>query len=218
MKTSVIIPVLLLVAGCSALSKPYPDKNLHALRLGDPPAGQVSAPSALLKVDRVRIAEPYDGTTFIYQTGDSSFTSDYYNGFIAPPARLITGELSSFLGKCGLFKTVLGGDSSADYQLTLETNVISMYGDYRQGQKPQAVIAARFFVLDETKGHYDVVFDKTYSQTTPIDQKGSDALVKAWESGWTNLLTELTKDLSGASAVMNVGAKPATEESAMRHE
>jgi uncharacterized lipoprotein YmbA len=201
------VVVALLLAGCGSLSKPYPEKTLHAIHIGDP-ASDSSAPTTspsklVLRVDRVTIAEPFDATTFIYQVGDSTYKSDYYNGFIAPPSRLLAGEIGNFLSKSGLFASVFGDESTADYQLSLEANVTTLCGDYRDASKPKADIAVRFFLIDQTHGRYTVVFDKTYSQSTPIEGQGPDGLVKGWESGWTQILTQLTSDLRGTPVVMN---------------
>ena len=208
MKTTtaaITLLVLALLAGCGSLAKPYPDKTLHAIHVGDPPtpAGSAAVSPMVLRVDRVVVAEPYDATLFVYQVGESSFKSDYYNGFIALPSRLLTGEVNSFLAKSGLFKTVLLAESAADYQLSLETNVTSMYGDYRDGHPPAAVLAARFFVVDQAKGSFTVIFDKTYTQSTPIEGQGPEALVKAYETAWTALLTQLAGDLRNTTVVMN---------------
>ena len=206
-KKLALVIVALLLTGCGSLSRPYPEKTLHAIHIGDPASGaseSTTSPSKLvLRVDRVSIAEPFDGMTFIYQVGDSTYKSDYYNGFVAPPSRLLAGEIGTFLAKSGLFATVLTGESTADYQLSLEANVSCLCGDYREASNPKAVIAARFFVIDQTHGRYAVIFDKTYFQSTPFDGKGPDALVKAWESGWTQILTQLTSDLRGTPVVMS---------------
>lgn len=203
---TLLITFLALLAGCSSLKRPFPDKTLHAIRIGDPSASatsQASRSKMILRVDRVVVAEPYDGTPFVYQVGDSTYESDYYNGFVGPPGRLLTGEIGTSLTRSGVFATVLTGDSSADYQLSLETNVTAMYGDYRPGQKHAAVLAARFFVVDQSQGGFTVIFDKTYTQSTPLQGDGPDALVKAWEIGWTNLMAQLVDDLRKAPVVMN---------------
>jgi uncharacterized lipoprotein YmbA len=205
MKTIILITLVGLcsLAGCGSLSKPYPDKTLHAIRVGDPPSSASSPASRMaLRVDHVHIADPYNATTFVYRIGESTYKSDYYNGFIAPPGRLLTGEISTFLAKAGLFSTIVSGDSTADYQLSLESNVTSMYGDYREGEKPQAVVIVRFFVIDHGKGRFNVIFDRSYSQTTPIEGKGIDGLMKAYDSSWTNLLTQLAGDLRNTPVVM----------------
>jgi len=206
MKTLLIVlSCSILCVGCGSLRKPYPEKSLHAIHVGDPqsPSSASAASPLSVRVDRVVMAKPYDATTFIYQVGASAFESDYYNGFIAPPGRLLTSEINAFITKSGLFKTVLLPESTADYQLSLETNVTSMYGDFRDAQKPVAVVTARFFVINQTKNQFAVIFDKVYSQSTPIEQQGPNALVKAYETCWTNVLTQLAGDLRSSGAVMN---------------
>jgi uncharacterized lipoprotein YmbA len=218
MKTHTIIFILVataaaattsLLGGCGSLKRPYPEKTLHAIHISElsgattgasPAAAPTTLPSKLvLRVDRVNCAEPFDATTFIYQIGDSTYESDYYNGFVAPPSRLLTGEIAGYLARSSLYSTVFSGDSTADYQLRLETNVTSLCGDYRNESSPKAVVAVRFFLIDQSHGRYVVVFDKSYSQSTPISDKGPDALIKAWEAGWTQILSQLSGDLRAVS-------------------
>jgi len=191
------------LAGCISFSKPYPSKSLHGLHLGDPPASASPAGRAIIRVERAEIVEPFDGSAFVYRVGESTFTGDYYNGFVARPANLLTAELSAFLARSGVFSAVVSGDSVAEHRLALETRVTSMYGDYRPGRKPEAVVAAHFFVLDQAGGRSTVLFDRDYSLVTSIEQEGPGALIRAWETGWTRLLGQLVTDLSDAPQVVN---------------
>jgi len=197
------VSCLILCVGCGSLNKPYPEKNLHALHVASPSTDAASATQSkmVLRVDRVILAEPYSATTFIYQVGDSTFKSDYYNGFVAPPSRLLTGEVTGYLARAGLFRVVFSGESEAEFQFSLESNVTSMYGDYREGHQPAAVVTVRFFVIDQAKENFAVIFDKTYSQTTPIEGEGTDALIKTYETCWTNVLTQLAGDLRNSAVV-----------------
>lgn len=190
-----LLALMLSAGGCGALSKPYPDKSLHALDVGQPPASSAPRIPLTLRLQTVRVAMPFDASTFTYKTGDSKFASDYYSGFVAPPARLLTGELSEWLSKSGPFTSVIDGASSADYQLTLETNVTALYGDYTPGQSPSAVIEARFFVVDSANARYNVILQKTYRQIEPIAGNGPDALVEAWQKACHRMFAALTSDL-----------------------
>ena len=199
------IAVLLIVAaslagagGCAgALSKPYPAKSLHALEVGPPPeAGALAAPSAaVLRVDRVRVAAPYDATTFVYKVGPTRFESDYYNGFIAEPGRLLTEQLSDWMCGSKVFACAVGGGSGAAYQLALETNVTALYGDYSEKDKPRAVVEARFFLIDQTGGQFNIVFEKRYRESRDIAAASPEALVGGWDDGWRRILTALVEDL-----------------------
>src|SRR4051812_8795799 len=154
------------ILGCSSFSKPYPDKSLHTidLSLSSQPktasltAANLTSTAAVLRVDSVRISEPFDGNSFVYRTGPSKFTNDYYNGFIAAPTRILTADLTEWLAESGMFASVVSGKSAAEYQYSLESNFTSLYGDYRPGQSPNAVIEATFFLIDQTEGQYKVVF------------------------------------------------------------
>jgi uncharacterized lipoprotein YmbA len=193
-----LLGMALTQAGCGSLSKPYPEKSLHALNIGDPASdGMLPASRSVLFVDRVRVAEPFESSAFVYKIGDSQFTTDYYNGFITSPARLLTGELSNWISRSSVFTSVIAGDSVAEYQLSLETNVTALYGDYQQGKPRQAVIEARFFLIDQTSGKYNVVFNKRYRESEAIEgsNPNPDALVKAWDTAYRRMLGGLVTDL-----------------------
>jgi len=196
-----------LAAGCS-LSKPYPDKSLHAIEVGQPPAPTGSPSLAAVRIDRIRVAEPYNNTTFVYKVGDSKYTMDYYNGFVAEPGRLLTGELAEWLTNSNVFSSVVTGDSAADSQLLLQANVTELYGDFSSTDQPKAVIEARFFLLDVSGGRSRIIFDKNYQETEPITGKDSDALVKGWETASRRMFTSLVTDLPKSAATANTSATP----------
>jgi uncharacterized lipoprotein YmbA len=203
--------VLLLAAGCGSLSKPYPDKSLHALGIADPPTPASPPIKSAVRVNNVHIAQPFDGSCFVYKVGESKFVTDYYSGFVATPGSLVSASLANWMAKAGIFTTVLTADNSAEYQVLLETNVSAMYGDFQPGHPPRAVVEARFFVINEASGKFDVIFDKIYRQSEEIDPKLSrpDALVKAWNDAWQRMLVALAQDLRSASAVASISAAAA---------
>lgn len=193
--TILLLALMLSVVGCGGLSKPYPDKSLHAIHVGEPPASSAVRSPLVLRIATVRVAMPFDASTFVYKTGNSKFTTDYYSGFVAPPGRLLTGELSAWLSKSGPFTCVIDGASTADYHLTLESNVTALYGDYTSSQNPSAVIEARFFVVDSRQAQYNVVLQKMYRETEPVLAQGPDALVVGWQKALGRIFTALADDL-----------------------
>ena len=201
---------LLLAGGCGALSRPYPEKSLHALNVPDPAADSATPIDAVLRVEHVHIARPFDGSCFVYKIGNSQFTTDYYNGFITSPSALITSELVNWLAKRRIFAMVLTPESGAEYQLTLETSISAMYGAFDPSNSPRAVLEVRFFVINQADGRFDVVFDKSYTQSEGLDPQLSktDGLVKAWTIAWQRMLDSLADDLRAAPAVTSIGRKP----------
>ena len=192
------MPILLLMllgtAGCASLTQPYPQKNLYVISAGEPAAPGGSRSPSVLRIRPVRVAKPYDEKTFVYKTGESIFTVDYYNGFLADPSPLLTGELTRWLAASGGFAVVLGS-TGADHDLTLETNVTALYGDYSEKTSPKAVIEARFVLVREEKTAYKVVFEKMYRETEPLAGAQPEQLVKGFGQAYRRMLEKLTADL-----------------------
>jgi uncharacterized lipoprotein YmbA len=181
--------------GCSGLSKPYPEKSLHAISVGDPPASPKAATQDVLRVERMNVAKPFDGTPFVYKVGRSQFTTDYYAGFVSSPDINLGGELSSWLSRAGLYSSVISGSSVADYRWSLESNITELYGDYST-PKPSAVLAVKFFLIDNADGHQRIRFQKLYSETEPLSSANPDELVQGWNKAYGRILSVLVKDLS----------------------
>lgn len=182
--------------GCSAFStRPYPDKSLFALQVGPAPATKEARNPLVLRIQNLRISPPFDSNTFNYKTGAAQFTNDYYHGFIAPPAQLLTSELNTWLSQSGPFACVLDGASAADYQLILEGNVTAFYGDYTPGTTPQAVIEVKFFLIDITGDNYLVRFQKVYRRTEPLKGAKPEQLVHGWNQACQSVFEALAQDL-----------------------
>jgi ABC-type uncharacterized transport system auxiliary subunit len=195
-----LIALVLLIAGCG-ISKPFPEKGLYAIDAGPPDHGPPSTqptPAAtpiILQVPQMRIATPYDGNSFIYRVGPQKYASDYYNGFVASPASLMTGALISCLGRAGLYSSVVDGNSSVDYNLVLEGNISELCGDYTQPKSPQGVIVIRFFVLRHSGDGVQVLHDKVYRAAQPAGSDKPEALVKAWGLAYRRIIEDLVSDL-----------------------
>lgn len=180
--------------GCATLIQSYPQKSLYIIPVSNPAAVPAQNGSPVLRVQEIRIAKPYDEKTFVYKTGDSAFKIDYYNGFVADPSRLLTGELISWLTNSGLFAAVVGG-SSVDHDLTLETNITALCGDYSAKAAPKAVLEASFILIRERGTAYTPVFHAAYREAEPIAGNQSAQLIQAWGRAYTRILERLTADL-----------------------
>jgi cholesterol transport system auxiliary component len=192
----VILPAVAVLGavGCTGLTQPYPQKNLYVIAADGSPVRGDAHGASVLRVPIVRIAKPFDERTFVYRTGESAFTVDYYNGFLTDPDRLLTGELSRWLAESGLFAAVVGS-STVDHDLTLETNVTSLYGDYSVKGSPQAVIEARFVLIREEGMAYKVIFQDTCRQVEPLAGMKPEDLIHGWGRAYRRILEKLTASL-----------------------
>lgn len=193
------LPILALLlgwgAGCGSLSQPSPNKSLFGISPGDPPAATQQARPEVLMVQRTRVAQPYAAASFVYKTGSSEFKVDYYNGFATTPDYLFGGELANWLSRSGVYSSVVTAGSVVDYQWSLESNITELYGDYTQNPAT-AVIEARFFLINQTRGAFTIKFQKTYRQTEPLTGPGADKLVDGWNKAYREILTSLVNDLA----------------------
>jgi cholesterol transport system auxiliary component len=192
-----MLGALLLSGGCS-LTQPYPEKGFYGLSAAPlPQAGP--AESGVLKVEPLRIARPYADGNFIYKVGQEKFTSDYYNGFVTPPGRILSGLLVQWLSGSGLYQSVVDTESSADHDLVLDGNVTELYGDYSDAKAPKAILEVKFFLIRERAAGIVVLWEKSYRAAEPLPGGGPEKLVHGWGAGYRRILEELTTDLRTAS-------------------
>lgn len=189
----VVIALCLLTAGCS---QPFPTKDLFAVQAGEPKAVAGPAKPVIVRVARMTVASPYDGRNFVYKVGADKYETDYYNGFIAVPGDLLTGTLRDWLDHAGLFKAVITSTSRLTSPFCIEGNVTQMYGDYTDRTSPKAVVAARFFVIDDTGGESVLLFSKAYQASSPLKGSTPEALAAGLGADYRQILSELAADLS----------------------
>ncbi len=182
------------LGGCG-LNQPYPEKDLFTIDVTAPTPAAEKTNGMTLRVRRLRVASPYDGKTFVYRIDEGKFRTDYYNGFIVEPAQLLTAELIEWLSASGPFASVLDSGSAADHTLVLEGAITSLYGDYTDPKAPQAVLAAKFFLLDDRAAETRVIYQKPYKVASPVADDTPAALVKAWEQAYAQMLKQLAADL-----------------------
>jgi len=184
-----------LAAGCD-MSKPFPDKTLFAIDPGQPARTYQQVCPYVLRVYAVRVASPSDAQTFLYKRGGSRYENDYYNGFVAPPERLLTGTLIDWIGRSGLCAAVVDSASRLNHRYILEGIVSEMCGDYSDPKSAKASITVSFFLIDDEPIDSRVVFNKTYKATAPIASANAEAMAAALNGAYRTVLTDLTEDLS----------------------
>ena len=193
-----IILVLALVLAASACvklgGKPL-DKTyfrIAPVRTAEPRA----APGdVVLKVRRTTVSDLYNTRELVYQMDGGRIESDFYNMFFVTPGNMLTTELRKWLAASNRFRNIIEPGSMVVPDLTLESAVNAMYGDYTGG-KPAAVVNMQFFLVDESTPTNDIVFSKTYRQRIPLAQPDPQELVKAMTLAVQTIFTELEQDLA----------------------
>lgn len=181
-----------LLGSCGMFNKPYPAKDMFAVHVPDASPLPGAPSPEVLRVERIRIAPPFDGVAFVYRAGEHRFESDYYNQFVAGPDLLLTGETVRYLGQAHPFVTVLSPDDDADASLSLETLVTDLYGDFRNAPGGIAYIRARFMLVRPSQGRLNVIGDWTLEATERMDNSGPAPLAAAWGAAYGRILEQLT--------------------------
>jgi len=188
----------LILTGCDAISKPYPDRSMYAVAVGVPDDTKPGEGRGILKVTRIRVDAPYDDRTFFYKVGANEFKADYYNAFVSSPDRMFTLLLQDYLLNSGGFDTFLPPSSGADSDFRLEGNIRALYADFSEGPTPSAVIEARFFLIAMDTADDVVMAEKSYRQRVKAGSGDPEAIAQAWGEALTAIFSNLADDLIGA--------------------
>ena len=190
-----ILLVLTASLGACGLSKPYPAKQLYALDV-PPPARYTSEPGGTtLRVQPVRMTEPYGNEEFHYRVGPARVETDYYANFVDEPGRLITAEFIEWLAKTAAYRAVVDASSTVETDRSVQLVINELYGDTSDARLPRAVVAARVFLLDESKVETRVLLMRDYRETEIVSGEGGDALVEAWGAALARIFEQVAADI-----------------------
>lgn len=190
-----LIPLTLFLEAC--FSQPYPEKNLYLLTTPVVENKAKSGKQRTLLIGIISTAAGYDNQGLVYRVGPNKYEQDFYNDFMAPPARLIVDNVTQYLDAANprLLVVKTPGLFLADYGL--EGYLESMYGDFTV-TPPLAVINIRFSLVDLRPQNPIVKFDHTYRRKILFEGKGAAGLVSAFNVGLGEILLDLNKDIGKA--------------------
>ena len=145
----------------------------------------------------VRVAAAYAGNSFVYRLDDVQYVSDPYHAFIAEPGAMLGNRMAEWLDRAGPFKTVVQPGSARPAGYVLEAMVTEIYGDFRAGQRPAAVLAVEFALIDQADARSKVVYERTIASRIDLPQASPEALVRGYGKALAEILSELVPELGG---------------------
>ncbi|HSE88246.1 MAG TPA: ABC-type transport auxiliary lipoprotein family protein [Candidatus Binatia bacterium] len=197
-RTVVGVFTCFIVAACS-IGAPIPRATTYVLEL--PAATQAAARRPeTLRMANVRVAAAFAGDSLVYRMDEVRYTADPYNAFITEPARMLGNRMAEWLDRAGPFQSVAQPDSARGAPYVLEATVTELYGDFRPGRTPAAVVTVQFALLDLTGARSKVVLERTIGRRIEIQQASPDALVRGYGMALAEILAELKKDLERNAA------------------
>jgi cholesterol transport system auxiliary component len=189
-----------LSASCVSLERSYPEKRFFVVELGDTAQRSNPAGDQTLLVSGLRVSPRYADKSFVYRTSESGYESDFYNQFLTSPDTMLSEEVRKGLGASPAFKYVIGPSSQLQPNYVLEGSVNALYGDFRNLNKPAAVLEIEFFLHNEDSANPGIVLQKRYIKTVPLSGRSPEALIKGWSQALESILADLNTDLQNAKS------------------
>ncbi|MBC7006569.1 membrane integrity-associated transporter subunit PqiC [Photobacterium sp. BZF1] len=183
------------VAGCS-VGESIPQPTNYAMTASLPVVKSARI-GETLRIDHVRSVPPFNDTQMIYRLNEVRFEKDYYNRFISDPESIVSNQLASWLQQTGLYDIVALPSVHTPSNQVLQVTITKLFGDFREGQQPTAVMEIQFFLVDNTDYRPEVVFSKTYTSRIPIESKSPSLLAEAYGVAMTEIFEQLTSQLTG---------------------
>lgn len=201
MKTNMIkhglVPVLLLglFSGCVNIEKSYPDQHYFVLEVNREAGASNPGRDGVLEVADMRVSPRFAEKSFVYRTSETRYESDFYNQFLTAPGSLITEEIRKGLVRSHVFRHVIGSSSQLQPTHVLEGAVSALYGDFRDRGAPQAILEMEFFLSKANSAGSDILVEKRYAKSIPLDGRSPEALVRGWNKALDEILAALAADL-----------------------
>jgi len=189
------VAVLGLAAGCS---RPPPIKGTFVLEPAMPPAAAKTHPG-ILRIGSVTVSAPYRGRQLVFRESELKFETDYYNEFLVAPGANIGEATARALAAAKVFASVVPTSVTLDPDFILDGFVGALYGDGRNMDKPDAVISITYFLRRQAGDLGVPMWTRTYERRIPFATGSANAYVTALNTGLSEILAELAKDLSAGS-------------------
>jgi uncharacterized lipoprotein YmbA len=151
----------------------------------------------------VRVAASFAGNALVYRMNDVQYVSDPYHAFIADPAAMLGNRMADWLNRAGPFKTVAqpgSAQSVASAPYLLEATVTELYGDFRPGVTPAAVITIQFALIDVNGPRSPTAYEGTIGRRVEIGETSPDALMRGYGKALTDILSQLSGELAALPA------------------
>jgi cholesterol transport system auxiliary component len=143
----------------------------------------------------VRVAAAYASNALVYRVDEVQYMADPYHAFIAEPGAMLGNHMAEWLDRTGPFKSVAQPGSVRPATYVLEATVTELYGDFRAGRAPAAVLTVQFALIDQAGVRARVVQERTIASRVDLPQASPNALVLGYGRALAEILAQLASEL-----------------------
>jgi uncharacterized lipoprotein YmbA len=192
MPVAVLIMTLLL-CGCASES-PWKEQAFAF----ETPAAEIGdySHTNVLSLRGVAVSPLFEGKALVYRTGDDIYERDPYADFLVPPDQMLDEDLRLYLRAGHAFAAVLDPDSGLQSSCCMAVSVSQLYGDFRQADKPVAVLQMHFLLYSTNPAHYGrALWQQEFSKRIPVARRTAATLIAGWDAGLQNTMDEVNTEM-----------------------
>ncbi len=166
----------------------------------DPPApsGAVDrAGAVVVSLERIRVAPPYAGTSFVYRMGGHRIERDPYAAFAAPPGWMLTSAIRGYIRHADFIRDVVEPGGEVPVVLLIEAEASELCADLPEGGEATAKLTLQFRVFAPASGATPEreLLRKTYPRSRPLAVRDSAAIAEAWNRELSEIADAFLADL-----------------------
>lgn len=185
-----------LLAGCLGRTKPPYQSDQYTLDY-QPPAASAQQPlDELIRVERFSVAPAFNSTAMVIRTGQYRFDTYNYSRWRVNPADMVSGFILRDITRAGIFKgTYFYYDS--DLSRYILEGYVDEFCESAQ-DSPGALLSVRITLLDtdEKNPVKQVVFQKQYRASVPMNDRSPDGLAAALSEAMKSVSGQLLSDIN----------------------
>jgi uncharacterized lipoprotein YmbA len=194
---AIAVSAALALTAC-AIGKPIPQAATYAIE-PPPPALALARRPETLRMGRVRVAPAFAGKSLVLRVDSVRYETDFYHAFLAEPADLLGAAMADWLERAGPFRAVTQPGTKTPAAFALEATVTELYGDFRPGPPPTAVMTVQFALVDLTGVSLKVQLERTIGRRVALREATPEELVRGFGVALGEILEELAPQLVGAA-------------------
>ncbi len=190
MRNLLLILTVLALTACG--HRPYLAKQQYLLT-ADNPTTHYTPIAMSLKIDDTTSSALYHNNALLYRLKGNQVTHDFYHIFAISPSHIITNNTTAFFRQNELFQHVFTINLNLEADYVLKSNLIALDADYTHPDAPMARLEIEYILLN---AQHTIVLDKHYVASQRLSEKTTDALIKAWNQGLTDILSNAAHDIA----------------------
>lgn len=190
--TCLMLPISFsLLAGCVDLPKKAPIDRTNYMLKAIPDASAQQPVKAIVMLNNATIVPQYASSYFIYQTGPSTYKTDYYHKFFVSPSLMITQIMQDWLSKT--FTQIIPNTSMILPDYIIQPNITELYANTKTSE---AFMSVDVMLLKRSSISQKLVYQQSFSAKNSFTLNQQSSLINAWNQDLTKILMEMSKSLS----------------------